>query len=104
MGASGRVQDWKTGASRAIDAVALAGGVPQSLMRTVGLFERLAEIWWNVAQQVLSEDLETQRAIYAEKGAPDAASEVAISFARADLESGVGDDGADQPRPGSASG
>lgn len=96
IGASGRVQDWKTGASRAIDAVALAGGVPQSLMRTVGLFERLAEIWWNVAQQVLSEDLETQRAIYAENGAPNAASEVAISFARADLESGVGDDGSDR--------
>lgn len=55
IAASGRVQDWESGESRSVDAVVLAGGVPQALLRRVAQFDRLAELWWSVAQEILSE-------------------------------------------------
>lgn len=67
---SGRVQDWDSGASSAIDAVVLRGGVPWSLLRRVRLLDRRAETWWNEAQDVLSEEIGKQREVVAEKGQP----------------------------------
>ncbi|MYA26681.1 MAG: AAA family ATPase [Acidimicrobiales bacterium] len=87
IGATGRVQDWESGASSAIDAVVLGGGVPRSLLRRVGLFDRLAEVWWNTAQDLLSEELQEQKAEVADKGPPKRPSQAAIAQARTDLES-----------------
>ena len=80
------MQDWESGASSAIDAVVLGGGVPRSLLRRVGLFDWLAEVWWNTAQDLLSEELREQKAEIAEKGPPKRPSEAAIAQARTDLE------------------
>ena len=87
IGATGRVQDWESGSSSAIDAVVLGGGVPRSLLRRVGMFDRLAEVWWNTAQDLLSEELREQKVEVAEKGPPKRASQAAIAQARTDLES-----------------
>ena len=87
IGATGRVQDWESGASSAIDAVVLGGGVPHSALRRVGLFDRLAEVWWNTTQDLLSEELREHKAEVAEKGQPKRPSQAAIAQARTDLES-----------------
>ncbi|WP_420621255.1 AAA family ATPase [Candidatus Poriferisodalis sp.] len=87
IGATGRVQDWESGASSAIDAVVLGGGVPRSLLRRVGLFDWLAAVWWNTAQELLSEELREQKAEVAEKGQPRKPSPAAIAQARTDLKS-----------------
>lgn len=87
IGATGRVQDWESGASSAVDAVVLAGGVPQSLMRRVQQFDRLAEVWWNTAQEILTEELQTQKERAAEKDPPKKPSQAAVAQARTDIES-----------------
>jgi predicted ATPase len=61
LAASGRVQDWVSGAATPIHAVSLAGGVPQSLMSRTNEFHRLANMWWRVAQELFSEELQEQR-------------------------------------------
>lgn len=86
LGATGRVQDWESGASSSIDAVVLSGGVPHSLLRRVRLFDRLTEVWWNTAQDLLSEELREQKAEVAEKGPPSRASQAAVVQARTDIE------------------
>jgi predicted ATPase len=86
IGATGRVQDWESGSSSAIDAVVLNGGVPHSLLRRVRLFDRLAEVWWNTAQDLLSEELREQKAEVAEKGQPKKPSQASVVQARTDIE------------------
>lgn len=87
VGATGRVQDWESGESSAIDAVVLGGGVPHFVLRRVRLFDRLAEVWWNTAQELLSDELREQKAEAAEKGPSQQPSQDAIAQARTDLES-----------------
>ena len=86
IGATGRVQDWESGESSAIDAVVLGGGVPRSLFRRVGMFDWLAEVWWNTAQDLLSEELREQKAEVAEILEPQKPSQAAVTNARTDLE------------------
>lgn len=66
ISATGRVQDWASGESGAIDAVVLAGGVPQTLMRSVGQLDRLAEVWWNTAEAILEEEIRLEKLAAAE--------------------------------------
>ena len=61
IGASGRVQDWKTGESSTIDAVVLAGGVPQALLKQMNQLSWVAEVWWNIAHDVLDEALDDHK-------------------------------------------
>jgi len=55
--ASGRVQDWMSGTSGAVNAVVMSGGLPLSLMRTVKTLDQVAEIWWDTAETLLEEEI-----------------------------------------------
>jgi predicted ATPase len=92
IGATGRAMDWDSGASSAVDAVELTGGVPQSVMRRVRLLDRLAESWWNVAQQALGDELQAALDQIRGKAAPNKVSEAAIGQARSDIEARLGSD------------
>ena len=66
IAASGRVQDWASGLSGPVDAVVLAGGVPQALMRSVKKLDQVAEVWWNTAETLLEEEIEIEKRAAAE--------------------------------------
>lgn len=66
ISATGRVQDWMSGVSGSIDAVVLAGGVPQTLMRSVGQLDRLAEVWWSTAEAIFEEEIRLEKSAAAE--------------------------------------
>ena len=57
LSARGRVQDWESGTSGAVDAVVMSGGLPQSLLRSVGRLDQVAEVWWNTAETLLEEEI-----------------------------------------------
>lgn len=59
--ASGRVVDWNSGASAAVDAVALSGGLPMALLRRLPQFEVLADLWWEISMDLYEEDVEEHR-------------------------------------------
>ena len=61
IAASGRVQDWDSGLSRPVDAVVLAGGVPQALLRSVKKLDQVAEVWWNTAETLLGGEIEIEK-------------------------------------------
>ncbi len=63
---SGRVQDWTSGTSGPVDAVVLAGGVPQVLMRSVKKLDQVAEIWWNTAATLFEKEILGEQPIAAE--------------------------------------
>ena len=85
IASSGRIQDWDSGASSAIDAVTLSGGVPQALLTRVGAFDHLAEEWWNVVHDVLDTDIrERKRGVAKSKSSK--ADDAAVLAAKADIE------------------
>ncbi|MDE0668906.1 MAG: AAA family ATPase, partial [bacterium] len=89
IAASGRVQDWASGLSGPVDAVVLAGGVPQALMRSVKKLDRIAEVWWNTAATLLEEEIENERRAAAEALDADKrprVSRTAVKRAHADIE------------------
>lgn len=57
VGASGRVVDWTSGESAAVHAVTLSGGLPTDLYRERSTFEILADLWWELAMDVLHDDI-----------------------------------------------
>jgi len=59
--AAGRVQDWVSGVATPVNAVVLAGGVPQSLLSRKNEFDRLADMWWRVALELFSDELQEYR-------------------------------------------
>ncbi|MEM9655381.1 MAG: AAA family ATPase [Actinomycetota bacterium] len=104
IAASGRVQDWTSGLSGPIDAVVLAGGVPQALMRSVKKLDQIAEVWWTTAETLLEEEIENEKRIAAEAveaNKKPRVSRTAVKRALADVEAlnlSVGGDAA-APRP-----
>ena len=89
IAASGRVQDWDSGLSGSVDAVVLAGGVPQVLMRSVKKLDQVAEIWWSTAETLLEEEIENEKRAAAEAMEADEKSRVsrtAVRRAHADIE------------------
>ena len=64
--ARGRIQDWASGTSGAVDAVVMSGGVPQSLMRSAKKLDRVAEVWWNIAEDLLKEEISLEKRAAAE--------------------------------------
>ncbi len=90
IAASGRVQDWsEEGPSRPVDAVVLSGGVPQSLMRSVKKLEQVAEVWWDAAEMILEEELNTAKRAAAEAVESDEkprVSRTAVKRAEADID------------------
>ena len=89
IAASGRVQDWASGLSGPVDAVVLAGGVPQALMRSVGMLDQVAELWWNTAETLLEEEIENEERAAAEAVEADEkprVSRVAVRRAHAAIE------------------
>ena len=92
VAASGRVQDWTSGTSAAVDAVVMAGGLPQSLMRSVGKLDHAAEVWWNTAETFLEKEISQEMRAAAEATEWDSKprmSRSAVNRARADIESGT---------------
>ena len=89
IAASGRVQDWVSGLSGPVDAVVLAGGVPQALMRSVTKLDQVAEVWWNTAETLLEEEIEIEKRAAAEAVEADEKSRVSrtvVKRAHADIE------------------
>ena len=87
--ASGRVQDWASGLSGPVDAVVLAGGVPQALMRSVKKLDQVAEVWWNTAETLLEEEIEIEKRAAAEAVEADekpSVSRTVVKRAHADIE------------------
>ena len=88
IAASGRVQDWASGLSEPVDAVVLAGGVPQSLMRSVKKLDLVAEVWWNTAETLLEVEIENEKRAAAEAVEADnepRVSRTAVRRAHADI-------------------
>ena len=89
IAASGRVQDWASGLSEPVDAVVLAGGVPQSLMRSVKKLDLVAEVWWNTAETLLEVEIENEKRAAAEAVEADnkpRVSRTAVRRAHADID------------------
>ena len=89
IAANGRVQDWESGVSSSVDAVVMSGGVPQSLMRSVGKLDQVVEVWWNTAEALLDEEIGLQQRAAAEDTARNAKakpSSLAVKRAQADIE------------------
>lgn len=84
--AAGRVQDWSSGVSHAIDAIALSGGVPQAVLRQVSRFDILAETWWSVASDLLEETLDEEKLRLRESGPLGEPGLAAVTQAASDLE------------------
>lgn len=87
--ASGRVQDWASGLSEPVDAVVLAGGVPQSLMRSVEKLDLVAEVWWNTAATLLEVEIDNEKRAAAEAVEADnklRVSRTAVRRAHADID------------------
>ncbi len=86
--AAGRVQDWVSGVATPVNAVALAGGVPQSLLSRKNEFDRLAEMWWSVAGELFGDELQEYRRVgAAEEGRPgDTRRPLAVRQASEDIE------------------
>lgn len=63
--AEGRVQDWQTGESAAVNAVTLSGGVPHVVLRRAGRFALLADTWWKAAERLF--DVEITEAVQARR-------------------------------------
>lgn len=59
--ARGRVADWTSGNSAAVDAVVLSGGLPTGVLRQRPQFEALADIWWDVAWDLFLDDILEER-------------------------------------------
>lgn len=86
VAANGRVNDRQEMMTAPVDAVLLAGGVPQLLLRRAGQFKRLVDIWWDTARTVVQEFLESARHQVAEAGGPpDTPSLEAVDCAWRDL-------------------
>ena len=77
--ARGRIQDWASGTSGAVDAVVMSGGVPQSLMRSAKKLDRVAEVWWNIAEDLLKEEISLEKRAAAEAAAADSKPRVSRS-------------------------
>lgn len=89
VAASGRVSDRRNMMTTSVDAVVLAGGVPQLLLRRAGQFERLAELWWSTAFEAVQEFVtEERRRVAAESGGglPARPSVLAVDRAKLDFE------------------
>ena len=89
IAAAGRVQDWASGLSGPVDAVVLAGGVPQALMRSMKKLDQVAEVWWNTAEILLEEEIENEKRVAAEALEADKKpkiSRTAVQRALADIE------------------
>jgi len=71
IGASGRVQDWRSGVSAAVDAVVMSGGVPQALMQSVRRLDHIAELWWNTAETILEDEIDDAKQLAAEAAESD---------------------------------
>lgn len=85
--AGGHVQDWVSGVATPVNAVVLAGGVPQSLMSRKNEFDRLAEMWWSVALELFSDELHEYRRTGSGEDEPgDSRSPVAVRQASEDIE------------------
>lgn len=86
--AAGRVQDWVSGVATPVNAVVLAGGVPQSLLSRKNEFDRLAEMWWSVALELFSDELQEYRrtGAAAEEVGDGRRSPVAVRQASEDIE------------------
>ena len=85
----GRVQDWELGTSGPVDAVVMSGGLPQSLMRSVQIFDQIAEVWWETAESLLEEEIirEKQTAAAAiETDSKTRVSRLAVRRAQSDIE------------------
>jgi len=86
--ASGRVQDWMSGMSAAVDAVVMSGGVPQTLMQSVRRLDHIAELWWNTAETLLEDEIDDAKRVAAEATESDAkprVSETAVNRAQSDI-------------------
>ncbi len=88
LAASGHVQDWVTGSTIPLNAVVLAGGMPQLLMSKKNEFDRLAEMWWRIAYELFSEDLQERRRTGASQAEDDQGGRtpVAVRQASVDIE------------------
>lgn len=89
ISASGRIQDWTSGTSGAVDAVVMAGGILQSLMRSARKLDGVAEVWWNIAEDLLEEEISDAKRIAAEAveaGSKPRVSRSAVKQAQADIE------------------
>ena len=89
IAAGGRVQDWDSGLSGPVDAVVLAGGVPQALMRSVKKLDQVAEVWWNTAETLLEEEIENKKRASAEAveaGEKPTVGHTVVERAHADIE------------------
>jgi predicted ATPase len=86
ISASGRIQDWQTGTSGKIDALVMDGGVPQLLLRRRTRFEQVAEAWWNVASELLVDELEANKRDEAVAEGPRKLDLAAVKQARKDIE------------------
>lgn len=98
IGASGRVQDWTSGSSEAIDAVVMSGGVPQSLMRSIRMLDHIAELWWNTAETLFEDEIGDQIRVEAEAIGSDnkpTLSRTAVERAQSDVEARILANGGD---------
>jgi len=68
VAASGRISDRKEMITAPVDAVILAGGVPQLILKRAGQFKRLVDIWWDTTRVVVQEFLDGARHQVAEAG------------------------------------
>lgn len=70
VAASGRINDRQEMVTAPVDAVILAGGVPQLVLRRASQFKRLVDIWWDIARIVVQEFLDEARHQVAGAGGP----------------------------------
>ena len=87
--ARGRVQDWMSGNSVAVDAVVMSGGLPLSLMRSVKKLDQVAEVWWNAAEALLEDEISDAMQAEAatdERGSRPRVSPAAVNRAHADIQ------------------
>ena len=101
IGASGRVQDWMSGTSAAVDAVVMSGGVPQALMQSVRRLDHIAELWWNTAETILKDEIDDAKRLAAgaaESDVKPSVNRAAVNRAQSDIKelglSSGGDPGA----------
>jgi hypothetical protein len=64
--ASGRLTDWQSGDSWAIDAVGLRGGIPEEVLRRHEILDSYSQFWWDSAVDLLGDLMEEEKAKLAE--------------------------------------